>query len=83
MPLRAVHKRTREVRGWATEGAGRRWLSQHDRPDDWKLTVEFNASWNCHLQNLEDGRPHDGVPIYEVSVQSSSSSDLTGSGRSS
>lgn len=67
MPLRAVHKTTREVRGWAIEGNGRRWLAAHSQPDDWEISIESNASWNCHLQNRADGRPHDGVPIYEPS----------------
>ena len=67
-PIRAVHTRTKEVRGWTTRDTAERWLRANDTPEDWELRIDKNPAWALDPAVLPraDGRPADGVPVYET-----------------
>ncbi len=67
-PIRAVHTRTKEIRGWTTRDRAERWLTAHDVLADWELRIDKNPAWGLDPAILprEDGRPADGVPVYET-----------------
>jgi hypothetical protein len=66
--IRAVHLRTKEVRGWRSRHRALTWLTKNDNPADWELRPDDNPAWGLDPKVLprEDGLPADGVPVYET-----------------
>lgn len=66
--IRAVHLRTKEVRGWRSRHRALEWLAAHDDPAAWELRPDDNPAWALDPKLLPrpDGLPADGVAVYET-----------------
>lgn len=65
-PIRAVHRVTKEVRGWTQRDRAEDWLRAHDDLDDWDLEIDDNPAWSLApaMHPGPDGRMRDGRPVY-------------------